>query len=58
MANPSWGVHPSSIMLVEFAASKGVRHIDVEEAIANLVFKDAEGNTIVEFPYELKHQSA
>ena len=36
---------------------KGVRDVEVEEAIANLVFKDAEGRTVVEFPYELKHES-
>ena len=36
---------------------KGVKHVEVEEAIANLVFKDATGDTIVEFPYEIKHKS-
>ena len=36
---------------------KGVTNVVVEEAIANLVFKNAKGDTIVEFPYELQHSS-
>lgn len=36
---------------------KNVHHVVVEEAIANLNCKDANGNTVMEFPYELQQQS-